>query len=67
MTEHIVRAFEEELVSLGEKIAHMGGLAWKLGRRMEWDPVREEIIALPGEDLDAVLLQTNVGEYVLET
>ncbi|MCB1437438.1 MAG: phosphate signaling complex protein PhoU [Rhodobiaceae bacterium] len=29
MTEHIVRAFEEELVSLGEKIAHMGGLAEK--------------------------------------
>ncbi|MDP2618865.1 MAG: phosphate signaling complex protein PhoU [Hyphomicrobiales bacterium] len=26
MTEHIVRAFEEELVSLGEKIAQMGGI-----------------------------------------
>lgn len=29
MTEHIVSAFEEELVSLGEKIAQMGGLAEK--------------------------------------
>lgn len=29
MTEHIVRAFEDELVSLGEKIAQMGGLAEK--------------------------------------
>jgi len=26
MTEHIVRAFEEELVTLGEKIAQMGGI-----------------------------------------
>jgi len=29
MTEHIVRAFEEELVSLGEKIAQMGGVVEK--------------------------------------
>ena len=29
MTEHIVRAFEEELVSLGEKIAQMGGTVEK--------------------------------------
>lgn len=36
--------------------AHMGGLAYKLGRRIEWDPVTEKIIAKPGEDLDAVLL-----------
>lgn len=43
--------------------AHMGGLAWKLGRRIEWDPVNEEIIALPGENLDEILLSTNVGEY----
>jgi predicted dehydrogenase len=36
--------------------AHMGGLAYKLGRKIEWDPVAEKIIAKPGEDLDAVLL-----------
>ncbi|MDP2621209.1 MAG: phosphate signaling complex protein PhoU, partial [Hyphomicrobiales bacterium] len=29
MTQHIVRAFEEELVSLGEKIAQMGGIVEK--------------------------------------
>ncbi|MCO6493247.1 MAG: Gfo/Idh/MocA family oxidoreductase [Phaeodactylibacter sp.] len=57
----IKEGFEEAMT------AHMGGLAWKLGRRIEWDPVREEIITLPGEDLDAILLRTNVGEYVLET
>jgi predicted dehydrogenase len=36
--------------------AHMGGLSYKLGRRIEWDSVAEKIIAKPGEDLDAVLL-----------
>jgi len=36
--------------------AHMAGLSWKIGRRVEWDPKKEEIIALPGEDLDAILL-----------
>lgn len=36
--------------------AHMGGLSYKLGRRIDWDPVAEKIIALPGEDLDAALL-----------
>lgn len=36
--------------------AHMAGLSWKLGRRMEWDPVMEEIVAMEGEDLDALLL-----------
>jgi hypothetical protein len=34
----------------------MGGLSYKLGRRIDWDPVAEKIIARPGEDLDAVLL-----------
>jgi predicted dehydrogenase len=50
----IQEGFEEAMT------AHMAGLSWKLGRRMEWDPVRQEIIALPGEDLDAILL---AGEY----
>lgn len=40
--------------------AHMGGLAYKLGRKIEWDPVAEKIIAKPGEDLDAALLDNNV-------
>lgn len=47
--------------------AHMAGLSWKLGRRMEWDPVKQEIIALPGEDLDAVLLAPiSAGQSLLE-
>lgn len=58
----IKEGFEEAMT------AHMGGLSWKLGRRIEWDPVNEQIIALPGEDLDEILLSTNVGEYTaLET
>ena len=36
--------------------AHMGGLSYRLGRRINWDPAAQKIIALPGEDLDAVLL-----------
>jgi predicted dehydrogenase len=36
--------------------AHMAGLSWKIGRRMEWDPIKEEVLAEPGEDLDAILL-----------
>jgi hypothetical protein len=35
----------------------MAGLSYKLGRRIDWDPVAGKIIALPGEDLDAVLLR----------
>ena len=46
--------------------AHMAGLAYKLGRTMEWDPVKQEILALPGEDLDEVLL-ANVEKYRAET
>ncbi len=36
--------------------AHMAGLSYKLGRRIEWDPKEEKIITLPGEDLDAILI-----------
>ncbi|MCU0397992.1 MAG: Gfo/Idh/MocA family oxidoreductase [Cyclobacteriaceae bacterium] len=36
--------------------AHMAGLSYKLGRRIEWDPQEEKVIAKPGEDLDAVLI-----------
>jgi predicted dehydrogenase len=46
----IQEGFEEAIA------AHMGGIAYKAGRRVEWDAATEKIIALPGEDLDAVLL-----------
>jgi hypothetical protein len=46
----IKEGFEETIT------AHMGRLSYKLGRRIEWDPVAEKIIAGPGEDLDDVLL-----------
>jgi len=36
--------------------AHMAGLSYKLGRRIEWDRASEKIITKPGEDLDAALL-----------
>jgi predicted dehydrogenase len=36
--------------------AHMAGLSYKLGRRIEWDRASEKIIIKPGEDLDAALL-----------
>lgn len=39
--------------------AHMAGLSYKLGRRIDWDPATQKIIAKPGEDLDAVLLQNS--------
>jgi predicted dehydrogenase len=42
--------------------AHMAGLSWKLGRRIEWDPQGEQIIPVEGvEDLDAVLLDSPPG------
>lgn len=42
--------------------AHMAGLSWKLGRRIEWDPQGEQIIPVDGvEDLDAVLLESPPG------
>jgi predicted dehydrogenase len=36
--------------------AHMAGLSYKLGRRIDWDTETQKIIAKPGEDLDAILL-----------
>jgi predicted dehydrogenase len=48
--------------------AHMAGLSYKIGRRIEWDAQNEKIIALPGEDLDAILLanteKVKVGSMV---
>jgi predicted dehydrogenase len=50
----INEGFEEAIA------AHMGGLSYKIGRRIEWDHENEKIIALPGEDLDAILLNNDV-------
>lgn len=36
--------------------AHMAGLSWKLGRKIEWDPAKEELKPIPGIDFDEVLL-----------
>ena len=41
--------------------AHMAGLSWKLGRRIDWDPAGEEIIPIEGIDLDAALLENPPG------
>jgi predicted dehydrogenase len=57
----IDEGFEEAMT------AHMAGISWKAGRRVDWDPIREEIIALPGEDLDEILLATNVDDHLLAT
>lgn len=53
----VQEGFEEAMT------AHMAGLSLKIGRRIEWDHATEKIIAMEGEDLDAILLSTNVGEY----
>lgn len=55
----IDEGFEEAMT------AHMAGLSWKLGRRVDWNPVHEEIIALPGENLDEILLSTQVDDHFL--
>ena len=46
----IDEGFEEAIT------AHMGGISYKLGRRIDWDQGREEIVPVPGYDLDEVLL-----------
>ena len=46
----IDEGFEEAIT------AHMAGLSYKLGRRIDWDPIKEEIVPVPGYDLDEVLL-----------
>ena len=40
----------------------MAGLSYKIGRRIDWDPQSERIIAKPGEDLDAILLSNDLKE-----
>ena len=51
----IKEGFEEAMT------AHMAGLSWKIGRRVDWDPVKDEIVALPGENLDEILLSTKLA------
>lgn len=46
----IQEGFEEAIA------AHMGGLAYKLGRRINWDAKNQLIEAVPGIDLDEALL-----------
>ncbi len=48
----IKEGFEEAISS------HMAGLSYKRGRRIQWDREAGKIIALPGEDLDAILTDT---------
>lgn len=43
--------------------AHMAGLSYKIGRRIDWDANTQKIIAKPGEDLDAILL-SNTEKYI---
>lgn len=51
----IKEGFEEAIT------AHMGGLSYKLGRRIDWDG--EQIVPIEGYDLDEVLL-SNVEKLV---
>ena len=46
----IVAGFEEAITS------HMGGLSYKLGRRIDWDNEKNEIVPIEGYDLDEALL-----------
>jgi len=46
----IQEGFEEAIT------AHMGGLSYKLGRRIDWDVEKQEIVPVEGYDLDEVLL-----------
>ena len=34
----------------------MGGISFKLGRRVDWDAEKNEIVPIEGFDLDEVLL-----------
>jgi hypothetical protein len=46
----IQEGFEEVMT------AHMGGLSYKLGRRIEFDHAKNEIVPVDGYDLDQVLV-----------
>ena len=38
--------------------AHMAGLSYKLGRRIDWDPNEERLVPIEGIDFDEVLLNS---------
>lgn len=46
--------------------AHMAGISWKLGRRIEWDPKNEMLKPIEGIDFDEVLLANDpvVGAHI---
>ncbi len=46
----IKEGFEEAIA------AHMAGLSWKLGRRIEWDVENQQLVPIEGVDFDQVLL-----------
>ena len=48
---NIKEGFEEAMTS------HMAGLSYKLGRRIDWNPAKQEITQIKGYDLDEVLLK----------
>jgi len=47
----IKEGFEEAIT------AHMGGLSYKLGRRIDWDKTTQQIVPVPGYNLDDILLR----------
>ncbi|MBT8237295.1 MAG: Gfo/Idh/MocA family oxidoreductase [Croceitalea sp.] len=49
----IKEGFEEAIT------AHMTGLSWKLGRRIEWDAEKEIIVPIDGVDFDKILLSND--------
>ncbi|MDG1572545.1 Gfo/Idh/MocA family oxidoreductase [Robiginitalea sp. M366] len=55
----IQEGFEEAIT------AHMVGLSWKLGRRVEWDAEAQRVKPIDELDLDAALLESppGVGQY----
>ena len=53
----IQEGFEEAMV------AHMAGLSYKLGRRIDWDAAKGEIVPVDGYDLDEVLV-ANTERFV---
>ncbi|MDH3697300.1 MAG: Gfo/Idh/MocA family oxidoreductase [Flavobacteriaceae bacterium] len=48
----IKEGFEEAMT------AHMTGLSWKLGRRIDWDRDKEELVPIEGIDFDQALLES---------
>ncbi|TMU50605.1 Gfo/Idh/MocA family protein [Flagellimonas algicola] len=58
----IKEGFEEAIA------AHMAGLSWKLGRKIEWDVDQEELKPIPGINFDEVLLANGRWEApIMET